>query len=263
VVEDFAIDPALLDEQDGALQDDIDAEGEVDDGVGYYFPVSCASLKHDQAQSSDSHQPEGYYYPPVADPAANPPFVAASAPPAVETDLPQSADPFMELHLASPLTRHSLPPAEYDLASVRKSLAPSPLSLPSGDGPPVKRKRGRPRKHPIEPLANGGDHPTPKAKPNGKLAKEGSAAPRANGKTSGKAVVVREEVCGFCQKADYKNDSGPKEKLVSCTMCGRSGHPICLGFTNPQIKKKIMSYPWCCIECKPCETCRSQGDDVS
>lgn len=35
------IDPALLVEE-ATLQDDIDAEGEVDDGVGYYLPVSCA-----------------------------------------------------------------------------------------------------------------------------------------------------------------------------------------------------------------------------
>lgn len=215
-----------------------------------------------QSQFSDSHQPEGYYYPPAADHAPEPHFVAASAPPAVETDVPSSADPFMERHLATSSTRHSLPPAEYDLGSLHGLLAPSPLSMPSGNGVSVKRKRVRPRKHLIEPLANGGDH-TPKAKSNGKLVKEGSAAPRANGKTSAKPVVVREEVCGFCQKRDYKNEDGPKEKLVSCTMCGRSGHPVCLGFTHPQIKKKIMSYPWCCIECKPCETCRSQGDDVS
>ncbi|BEJ17415.1 hypothetical protein CspHIS471_0608160 [Cutaneotrichosporon sp. HIS471] len=240
--DDFALDPALLDDQDRALQDDIDAEGEVDDGVGYYYP------------------PEGYYYPPAADTAPDPAFVAASAPPAVETHFAASADPFMELHLASPSARHSLPPLQYGLDSLRNSLAPSPLPMPLGNGVAAKRKRSRLRKQPIEPLANGGDH-TPRAKPNGKLAKEGSAAPRANGKTSGKPVIIREEVCGFCQQPDYKNDSGPKEKLVSCAMCGRSGHPICLGFSHPKIKKKIMSYPWCCIECKPCESCRSQGDD--
>lgn len=38
--EDIPIDPALLDDGPSALQDDLDAEGEVDDGVGYYVPVS-------------------------------------------------------------------------------------------------------------------------------------------------------------------------------------------------------------------------------
>lgn len=35
---DIPIDPALLAEN-AELQDDLDAEGEVDDGVGYYMPV--------------------------------------------------------------------------------------------------------------------------------------------------------------------------------------------------------------------------------
>ncbi|GMK57631.1 hypothetical protein CspeluHIS016_0404650 [Cutaneotrichosporon spelunceum] len=240
--DDFAIDPALLDDQDRTLLDDIDAEGEVDDGVGYYFP------------------PEGYYYPPAAGTGLEPAFIAASAPPIIETDVAARTDPLMELHLASPSARHSVPPVHFDLDTAPNSLAPSPLPPPMSNGMPVKRKRSRLRKHPIEPLANCG-HRTSKAKPNGKLIKEGPTALRANGKASSKPVVIREEVCGFCQLPDYKNESGPKEKLVSCAMCGRSGHPICLGFTHPKIKKKIMSYPWCCIECKPCETCRSQGDD--
>jgi hypothetical protein len=42
---DIQIDPALLSQDGGELQDDLDAEGEVDDGVGYYMPVrpSCVS----------------------------------------------------------------------------------------------------------------------------------------------------------------------------------------------------------------------------
>lgn len=212
-------------------------------------------------------QTEGYYYPPVADAVSNPPFAAASAPPAIETDIPPVADPFMEFHLASSATRLSLPPTDYDLGSLHGSVAPSPLSTtsaPSGATVPTKRKRGRPRKHPVEPVANGGSL-TPRPKPNGKAScrdRPGTAA-RLNGKAAGKVVVTREEVCGFCQLPDMKNEIGPKEKLISCTMCGRSGHPICLGFSSPEIKKIIMSYPWCCIDCKPCEACRHQGDDVS
>lgn len=41
--DDIPIDPALL-EEDATLQDDLDAEGEVDDGVGYYIPVRLCML---------------------------------------------------------------------------------------------------------------------------------------------------------------------------------------------------------------------------
>lgn len=110
----------------------------------------------------------------------------------------------------------------------------------------VKRKRGRPPKNPAL-HANGG--PVPRPKPNGKAKKQ-------NG-------VIREPVCGFCGHGDFDGPNGVAEDLVSCVMCGRSGHPICLGFRNPDIIKKIKSYPWCCMECKPCEQCKLQGDDVS
>lgn len=74
--------------------------------------------------------------------------------------------------------------------------------------------------------------------------------------------MVREPVCGFCGQGDHDGPNGAAEKLVSCNMCGRSGHPICLGFKSSDIIKKIKSYDWCCMECKPCEQCRLQGDDV-
>lgn len=208
-------------------------------------------------------QTEGYYYTPTmfnGDPTPDP-FATASAPPAVETPFPPVADTFLDVGLASSSTRLSLPPTEYDIGSLHGSLAPSPLStMSAGNGAvPVKRKRGRPPKNRDAQL-NGGGSQTPKPKANGKaVAKEAPSARQPNGQPA----VAREEICGFCRLPDYKNENGAKEKLVSCTMCGRSGHPICLGFTDPQIKKKIMSYSWCCIECKPCETCRQQGDDVS
>jgi len=36
-----------------------------------------------------------------------------------------------------------------------------------------------------------------------------------------------------------------------------------LGITNPEVVKKMRSYAWCCIECKPCEVCLDKGEDVS
>lgn len=45
--DDIPIDPALL-EEDVNLQEDMDAEGEVDDGVGYYLPVSLGPGSYPQ-----------------------------------------------------------------------------------------------------------------------------------------------------------------------------------------------------------------------
>lgn len=152
---------------------------------------------------------------------------------------------FVGESIASSSSRLSLPPTDYELAS---RSATSPISQISSTAVPVKRKRGRPPKNPAA-HANGGSTPKPR--------------PSAAAKPSKANGVIREPVCGFCGQGDNGGPNGVKEDLVSCVMCGRSGHPICLGFKSPEIIKKIKSYAWCCMECKPCEQCRLQGDDVS
>ncbi|XP_041364849.1 zinc finger protein ubi-d4 B-like [Gigantopelta aegis] len=68
--------------------------------------------------------------------------------------------------------------------------------------------------------------------------------------------------CDFClgDAANNKKTNKPEE-LISCTDCGRSGHPSCLQFT-PNIMMSVKKYPWQCIECKTCRFCgTSENDD--
>ncbi|KAF9648813.1 hypothetical protein BDM02DRAFT_2059220 [Thelephora ganbajun] len=48
--------------------------------------------------------------------------------------------------------------------------------------------------------------------------------------------------------------------MVTCVMCGRSGHPTCMDL-GP-VAEIMRSYPWTCTECKTCEICHEKGDDA-
>jgi hypothetical protein len=74
--------------------------------------------------------------------------------------------------------------------------------------------------------------------------------------------VKRDVLCSFCRGTEASNKVGVPEQMVSCCRCGRSGHPKCLNM-NTALTEKVLSYDWCCIECKTCEVCMSKGDDVS
>jgi hypothetical protein len=74
--------------------------------------------------------------------------------------------------------------------------------------------------------------------------------------------IVPDPECSFCQGDDQKNNkSGLAEPMVSCTLCGRSGHPSCIQI--PQLADVIRTYSWRCPECKECEICKAKEDDVS
>lgn len=132
----------------------------------------------------------------------------------------------------------------------------------------VKKKRGRPFKNAETAAAH--------AAKMAKLAANGNLAvmrtPRQNAKptlntprpTNGTGVnpITPETVCSLCGGTHITNRDGNREKMVSCVRCGRSGHPSCLGITSPAVVKKMRSYDWCCIECKPCEVCLEKGEDV-
>ncbi|WVN86105.1 uncharacterized protein L203_101264 [Cryptococcus depauperatus CBS 7841] len=72
---------------------------------------------------------------------------------------------------------------------------------------------------------------------------------------------VREDFCSFCGGSDTLNKQGFPERMISCSNCGRSGHPTCLNMLTPRLRKRVMMYSWHCIECKTCEECRVKGDD--
>ncbi|XP_078592045.1 zinc finger protein DPF3-like isoform X9 [Branchiostoma floridae x Branchiostoma japonicum] len=68
--------------------------------------------------------------------------------------------------------------------------------------------------------------------------------------------------CDFCLGDEKENKkSGVPEELISCSDCGRSGHPTCLQFT-PHMTESVKKYRWQCIECKSCHLCgTSENDD--
>lgn len=67
--------------------------------------------------------------------------------------------------------------------------------------------------------------------------------------------------CDFCLGDAKENKKTQKpEELVSCSDCGRSGHPTCLNFT-PNIILSVKKYKWQCIECKSCGLCGTSDND--
>ncbi|XP_045464685.1 zinc finger protein ubi-d4 isoform X2 [Harmonia axyridis] len=67
--------------------------------------------------------------------------------------------------------------------------------------------------------------------------------------------------CDFCLGDSRENKkTGCAEELVSCSDCGRSGHPSCLQFT-PNMMISVKKYRWQCIECKCCSVCGNSDND--
>ncbi|XP_028658117.1 zinc finger protein ubi-d4 isoform X1 [Erpetoichthys calabaricus] len=90
-------------------------------------------------------------------------------------------------------------------------------------------------------------------------------APRLEEQKSKKGpdgLALPNNYCDFClgdSKINHK--TGQAEELVSCSDCGRSGHPSCLQFT-PVMMAAVKTYRWQCIECKCCNICgTSENDD--
>ncbi|KAM9435703.1 zinc finger protein DPF3 isoform 2-T2 [Clarias gariepinus] len=74
--------------------------------------------------------------------------------------------------------------------------------------------------------------------------------------------VIANDYCDFCLGDSGSNrKTGQAEELVSCSDCGRSGHPTCLQFTE-NMMQAVRTYQWQCIECKSCSLCgTSENDD--
>ncbi|XP_015790346.1 zinc finger protein ubi-d4 [Tetranychus urticae] len=67
--------------------------------------------------------------------------------------------------------------------------------------------------------------------------------------------------CDFCLGDSEENKkSRSREKMVSCSDCGRSAHPTCLQFTAQMILA-VQKYRWQCIECKSCGLCGTSDND--
>uniref|UniRef100_A0A8C5GS62 Zinc finger protein ubi-d4-like n=1 Tax=Gouania willdenowi TaxID=441366 RepID=A0A8C5GS62_GOUWI len=85
--------------------------------------------------------------------------------------------------------------------------------------------------------------------------------PKTN-KKGPNGLALPNDYCDFCLGDSTLNQkTGQSEELVSCSDCGRSGHPTCLQFT-PVMMAAVKTYRWQCIECKCCNVCgTSENDD--
>uniref|UniRef100_A0A4W3KEI2 Zinc finger protein DPF3 n=1 Tax=Callorhinchus milii TaxID=7868 RepID=A0A4W3KEI2_CALMI len=76
-------------------------------------------------------------------------------------------------------------------------------------------------------------------------------------------MIIPNNYCDFCLGGSNMNKkTGRAEELVSCSDCGRSGHPTCLQFTI-NMTAAVKTYHWQCIECKSCSLCGTSENDVS
>ncbi|XP_056106301.1 D4, zinc and double PHD fingers family 2, like isoform X1 [Rhinichthys klamathensis goyatoka] len=91
-------------------------------------------------------------------------------------------------------------------------------------------------------------------------------APQEEPKTPKKGpngLALPNDYCDFCLGDSNMNQkTGQSEELVSCSDCGRSGHPSCLQFTAVMMAA-VKTYRWQCIECKCCNVCGTSENDVS
>ncbi|XP_058460114.1 zinc finger protein DPF3 [Malaya genurostris] len=88
-----------------------------------------------------------------------------------------------------------------------------------------------------------------------------SAVASIPGPAQEKGRAIPSPYCDFClgDARENKKTFEPEE-LVSCSDCGRSGHPTCLQFTANMIIS-VRKYRWQCIECKYCTICGTSDND--
>jgi hypothetical protein len=90
--------------------------------------------------------------------------------------------------------------------------------------------------------------------------------PGVKSKGKGRAFdngIVPDPFCSFCGGTKEQNKLGHPEKMVSCHLCGRSGHFTCLAMTNAALQRAVQEYDWECIECKTCQVCALKEREVS
>ncbi|XP_026750735.2 zinc finger protein ubi-d4 [Galleria mellonella] len=144
------------------------------------------------------------------------------------------------------------------------------LGAASGATPPARRPS--PPARPVRPASadtSSSDSAHAPLVPPGTAASAAAAAAAASASAPSGVPDVKEgdtkaspsPYCDFCLGDDRENKkTGTPEELVSCSDCGRSGHPTCLQFTANMIVS-VRKYRWQCIECKCCSVCGTSDND--
>ncbi|CAG0890658.1 unnamed protein product [Cyprideis torosa] len=113
--------------------------------------------------------------------------------------------------------------------------------------PTAQNQPGTEQKEPVGPENAGGE-----------MTAEPETAHEQHPRPSG---VSPSTYCDFCLgDATQNKKTNEPEELVSCSDCGRSGHPSCLQF-SPNMKISVKKYRWQCIECKCCTLCGNSDND--
>lgn len=137
--------------------------------------------------------------------------------------------------------------------------------------PPHPQNPSRtPQESPIHPPPSSGSAAPPPPPPVSATTTLASSAPQAvaaapifsRKEKPEKDVTALAAYCDFCLgDSTINKKTGLAEPLVTCSDCGRSGHPTCLQFT-PNMIVSVKKYSWQCIECKSCGLCgKSDNDD--
>lgn len=65
-----------------------------------------------------------------------------------------------------------------------------------------------------------------------------------------------------CRKCGIAGDESQSNQLITCSLCGMSGHSQCLG-CSPTLLNRIKQFPyWECIDCKKCPICKSHDEQL-
>ncbi|KAI6656422.1 Histone acetyltransferase KAT6B isoform X3 [Oopsacas minuta] len=74
--------------------------------------------------------------------------------------------------------------------------------------------------------------------------------------------VKPNQLCSFCLCTAEDNKHHQHEDLLSCHLCGNSGHPSCLKYSQ-KLVAKIRAEEWQCLDCKMCALCSVRDKAVS
>ncbi|CAF1481804.1 unnamed protein product [Rotaria sordida] len=75
--------------------------------------------------------------------------------------------------------------------------------------------------------------------------------------SSNEVYAISQEICVSCGSVGL-NEEG---RLISCSQCGQSYHPYCVGFTK-MLSKVLFDKGWRCLDCTVCECCGKTTDEA-